>query len=72
MTSTQLHVRVLSRALWRGREGVPSLGMLGSGGRAVQGSSTDLLHQTVFKTAILFLRVGRGIPITMRTIGKVF
>lgn len=72
MTSTQLHVRVLSRALWRGKEGDPFLGMVGSGGRAFQGSGTDLLYQTVFKTATLLLRVCRGIPIAMRTTGKVF
>lgn len=33
----------------------------------MQGSDTDLLYQTVFKTAILLLRVCRRIPTAMRT-----
>lgn len=59
-------------ALPRGKEGNPFLGILGSGGRAVQGSDTDLLYQTVFKTAVLLLRVCRRIPTAMRTTEKVF
>lgn len=38
----------------------------------MQGSGMDLLYQTVFKTAILLLRVCRRIPIVMRTTEKVF
>lgn len=36
----------------------------------MQGLGMDLLYQTVFKTAILLLRVCRRIPIAMRTIER--